>query len=98
MIIGVSSATLLPLMGAIVDYTRHRLLFGQITSALLCLCIFPQIFMNGDNFIVMAILQVVSSFVGWAQTELSHAYLPELTDDEMVLNDYNKGYTIAFFS
>mmetsp|Transcript_28548 Transcript_28548/g.69184 ORF Transcript_28548/g.69184 Transcript_28548/m.69184 type:complete len:507 (+) Transcript_28548:32-1552(+) len=98
MIIGLSSATLLPLMGAIVDYTRHRLLFGQITSALLCLCILPQVFMDADNFIYMAILQVVSSFLGWAQTELSHAYLPELTDDEMVLNDYTKRYTVAFFS
>ncbi|KAL3937618.1 MAG: hypothetical protein SGBAC_007310 [Bacillariaceae sp.] len=98
MIIGVSSATLLPFMGALVDYTRHRLLLGQITSAILCLSIFPQIFMNEDNFIFMAILQVISSFVGWAQTELTHAYLPELTNDEMILNDYNKGYTVAFFS
>ncbi|CAJ1954326.1 unnamed protein product [Cylindrotheca closterium] len=98
MIIGVASALFLPLMGAMVDYTRHRLLFGQITSAIICLCIFPQIFMNEDNFIVMAILQVISSFVGWAQTALSHAYLPELTDDELILNEYNKRYTVVFFS
>jgi UMF1 family MFS transporter len=98
MIIGLTSAALLPLMGAIVDYTRHRLLFGQITSAVFCVSIIPLIFLNEDNFIAMAIVQVVSSFVGWAQTELSHAYLPELTNDEMLLNDYTKSYTVAFFS
>eukprot|EP00980_Cylindrotheca_fusiformis_P004469 scaffold953_cov141-Cylindrotheca_fusiformis.AAC.13 len=98
MLVGVTSAALLPLMGAIVDYTRHRLLFGRITSALFCISIFPLIFLNENNFTAMAIVQVVSSFIGWAQTELTHSYLPELTDDEMVLNEYTKTYTMAFFS
>lgn len=98
MVIGVTSATLLPLMGAIVDYTRHRLLFGRIASALFCLSMFPSIFLNEQNFLIMAVIQVISSFVGWAQTELSHAYLPELTDNEMKLNDYTKSFTVAFFS
>jgi UMF1 family MFS transporter len=97
MIVGVSSACFLPLMGAIVDYTPHRLLVGQISSLIFTALIFPQIFLNEDNFFAMAIIQVIISFVGWAQTAVTYAYLPELTDDELVLNEYTKSFTIASF-
>jgi len=97
MIVGVSSAALLPVMGAIIDYTPHRLIVGQVVSALFCILLLPQIFLNEDNFFALAMVQVVNSVVGWAQTAITYAYLPELTPDELVLNDYTRSYTMAFF-
>jgi MFS-type transporter involved in bile tolerance (Atg22 family) len=92
MIVGVTSATMLPLMGAVIDYTPYRLRVGQVTSFIFCCLIFPQIFLTEDNFFAMAIIQVIVSVVGWAQTAITYAYLPELTDDELLLNDYTKSF------
>jgi MFS transporter, UMF1 family len=97
MIVGVASACLLPLMGALIDYTPYRLRAGRILSVLFTVLILPTIFLNEDNFFAVAIVQVVLSFVGWGQTALKHAYLPELTTDELLLNDYNKSFTAAAF-
>lgn len=97
MIVGVASAAMLPLMGAVVDYTPHRLRVGQVTSALFTILILPQVFLNEDNVFVMAILIMLSSFIGWAQTGISYAYLPELTTNELLLNDYTKSFTISSF-
>lgn len=97
MIVGVGSAALLPLMGAIVDYTPHRLKVGQVTSCLFTLLILPQVFLNEKNFFAMAIIQIIISFIGWAQTGITYAYLPELTTDENLLNDYAKSFTVSSF-
>ena len=98
MIVGISSAAMLPLMGAIIDYTSWRLRVGQITSGLFIILIFPQIFLTEDNFFAMAIIQICISFIGWVQTSITYAYLPELTNDELLLNDYTKSFTISSFT
>lgn len=97
MIVGVASACLLPLMGAIIDYTPHRLRVGRSLSALFTVLILPTIFLNEDNFFAIAIIQVIISFTGWAQTAISYAYLPELTTNELLLNDYTKSFTMASY-
>jgi MFS-type transporter involved in bile tolerance (Atg22 family) len=97
MIIGVTSAALLPLMGAVIDYSPHRLLVGKITTALFLLFTAPQLFLSAKNWFVMAIFQVCVSIFGWAQTAITYAYLPELTPDELALNDYTKSYTMLWF-
>eukprot|EP00934_Nitzschia_sp_Nitz4_P005376 Nitzschia sp. Nitz4//scaffold162_size51285//27330//28991//NITZ4_006971-RA/size51285-processed-gene-0.34-mRNA-1//1//CDS//3329537979//5366//frame0 len=97
MIVGVASACLLPLMGAIVDYTPYRLRIGQISSVLFTVLIIPTIFLNENNFFGVALVQVVLSFTGWAQTAISYAYLPELTTDVELLSDYTKSFTICNF-
>jgi MFS-type transporter involved in bile tolerance (Atg22 family) len=98
MIVGISSSAILPLMGAIIDYTPWRLSCGQITSLLFILTSIPQIFLNEQNFRILAIIQLLNSFIGWTQTELAYTYLPELSENEDVLNDYTKSFTVAFFS
>lgn len=97
MIVGVASACLLPLMGAIIDYTPHRLRVGRSLSTLFTVLILPTIFLNEDNFFGIAIIQVIISFTGWAQTAISYAYLPELTTNELLLNDYTKSFTMASY-
>jgi MFS-type transporter involved in bile tolerance (Atg22 family) len=97
MIVGVASSAMLPLLGAIIDYTKHRLLVGRITSLLFTICIFPTIFLNESNWFTIAIIQVIVSFVGWAQTSITYAYLPELTEDELLLGHWTKSFTIWQF-
>ena len=97
MVVGIASSAMLPLLGAIIDYTKHRLVVGRITSFVFTICIFPTIFLNEDNWFAIAILQVVISFVGWAQTSITYAYLPELTDDELLLGHWTKSFTIWQF-
>jgi MFS-type transporter involved in bile tolerance (Atg22 family) len=97
MIVGIASACLLPLMGAIIDYTPYRLQVGRILSALFTVLILPTIFLNEDNFFAIAIIQVIISFIGWAQTAISYAYLPELTTNELLLNDYTKSFTMLSY-
>jgi len=61
------------------------------------ICILPTIFLNESNWFAIAVLQVVISFVGWAQTAVTYAYLPELTDDELLLGEWTKSFTIWQF-
>lgn len=96
-IIGITSATLLPLMGALIDYSPHRLLVGKILTALFLLFTVPQLFISAENWYAMAYFQIFVSIFGWGQTAVTYAYLPELTPDELALNDYTKSYTILWF-
>jgi UMF1 family MFS transporter len=98
LIVGVTSTAILPLMGAIIDYTPHRRLVGRVTSFLFTILILPQIFISEDTFFAVVIIQIFVSFLGWMQTGITYAYLPELTTDELVLNDYTKNFTVTSFS
>mmetsp|Transcript_21205 Transcript_21205/g.50407 ORF Transcript_21205/g.50407 Transcript_21205/m.50407 type:complete len:419 (+) Transcript_21205:77-1333(+) len=97
MVVGVASSAMLPLLGAIVDYTSHRLLVGRIFSVLYTICILPTIFLNSNTWFGVAIVQVVVSFLGWAQTSVAYAYLPELTNDEILLGQWTMSFTIIQF-
>jgi len=97
-VVGIVSATFLPLLGAIVDYSRHRRLVGRCTSVAFTLLLFPQIFLSSKTWFAVAILQMGVAFTGWAQTMVTYAYLPELTDSEERLNQYNKSFNAASFS
>lgn len=96
-VVGVSSAALMPLMGSIVDYTKHRRLLGRVFAFLACIFMFPQIFIGENTFFMVAILQIIVAFVGWGHTMLSYAYLPELTNDEKALNKLTSQFTMVNF-
>lgn len=97
-VVGIVSAALLPLLGAIVDYTRHRRLVGRCTSVAFTLLLFPQIFLSSKTWFAVAILQMGVAFTGWAQTMVTYAYLPELTDSEERLNMYNRSFNAISYS
>jgi len=56
-VIGVLSAMLIPLMGAIVDYTSVRLKLGRIMTAICCILLFPQMFISQQTWFAVAIIQ-----------------------------------------
>mmetsp|Transcript_8388 Transcript_8388/g.11012 ORF Transcript_8388/g.11012 Transcript_8388/m.11012 type:complete len:522 (+) Transcript_8388:150-1715(+) len=97
-LVGVISAILLPVMGAIVDYTEKRLLVGKVTSIILCILLLPSLALSSETWFPIAILQLIVAFVGWAQTMVTYAYLPELTKSEERLNQYTQSFTIVSFS
>lgn len=97
MVVGVASSAMLPLIGAIIDYTPHRLIVGRSVSLLYTILILPTIFLNDQTWFTVAIIQVVISIVGWIQTSITYAYLPELTDDELLLGEWTKSFTMTQF-
>lgn len=94
MIIGSVTALSLPFLGAIVDYTRHRLLLGRITSFMFTVFLFPLIFLNEKNYIIILACHGLSIFFSWFVTTFYFAYLPELTSDELKLADWTKCITM----
>jgi len=97
MLIGILSSILLPVMGAIVDYTPHRRKVARTTSIIFCMFTFPQIFLNENNWFAMSLVFLISSFAGWAQSLVTYAYLPELTEDKELLNKFTSNFTIVPF-
>lgn len=75
---GLLAAFLLPIVGAIVDYTKHRKLLGLSTAVLLISVQAAQIYTVQSTWFVMAILQAINSFFYQALTLSAYAYLPEI--------------------
>jgi UMF1 family MFS transporter len=96
-VVGLVSALLMPFMGAIIDYTPHRLRVGQWLSVVFCILLVPQIFINENTWFAVAIIQIAVAFTGWAQTMVTYAYLPELTRSDVILNEYTQSFTILSF-
>ena len=96
-VVGVASAIFLPVMGAIVDFTPHRRLVGRWLSVGVCALQFPQIFLSDRTWFPIALLQIGVAFVGWAQTTVTHAYLPELSDNPERVSVYTQSFTIVSF-
>ena len=94
MIVGVIAACILPFAGAIVDTTRRRLLLGRIAAGVYTILLFPLIFLNKHNYIIILSIHGCSIFVGWFVNALFYAYLPELTTNELQLAQWTKCITI----
>jgi MFS-type transporter involved in bile tolerance (Atg22 family) len=62
-IVGLISACLMPLCGAIVDTTPYRRLFGRILVTFFCIFLFAGIFVSKNTWFPISILQVA-----WALT------------------------------
>ena len=97
-IVGVASTAMMPVFGAIVDFTSHRRLLGRCTSFVISLLLFPQVFLSSKTWFAVAILQLFIAFTGWTQSMVTCAYLPELTDSEDRLNQYLKSFSLVTFA
>jgi UMF1 family MFS transporter len=96
-VVGLVSAALMPIMGAVIDYTPHRLKVGQWFSVIFCVLLVPQIFINENTWFAVAIIQIAVAFTGWAQTMVTYAYLPELSTSDVILNQYTQSFTVLSF-
>lgn len=95
--VGLLSALLMPIVGAIIDTTNKRLQVGKWSTVVFCLLMVPQIAIGPRFWFPVAILQLVIAIIGWSQTLVTYAYLPELTDDEQQLNHFSQMFTTWSF-
>jgi len=98
-VIGVLATLFMPVIGAIIDYTPHRLLVGRVLASISCALTIPTIFISSNEwvFLLLAIVQVLQGFVGWGLTLIKYSYLPELTDDKALLNKYVASFNAIQF-
>jgi len=96
-IISLVAAVLIPPIGALIDYTRHRRLIGKVLSIIYCAMVLPQIFISQQTWFPVLIVVLFLGLVMWTQTLVVHAYLPELTEDENELNQLTKIFSIIPF-
>jgi hypothetical protein len=91
-IVGLISACLMPLGGAIVYITPYRRLFGRILVTFFCIFLFAGIFVSKNTWFPVTVLQVVWGFTVWFHVMIPYSYLPDLTNDEVIINNilYNK--------
>ena len=85
---------LLPFIGAVVDHTKHRLLLGRVTSLIFIALLFPLMFLDRYNYLIMLSCHGCSVFFGWFLQAFYYAYLPELTDDELKMAHWTNCITI----
>jgi len=97
-IVGISSAFIIPIMGAVVDYTDKRRYLGRWISVFYSGGILTLAFLNEDSWFALSIVLLVAVSIGWAQNMLFYAYLPELTDNESRLNEFSKSFTVLIFT
>jgi UMF1 family MFS transporter len=97
-VIALVVAVMIPLIGAVIDYTEHRRLIGKVLSLLYCLAILPQIFVSEDTWFPVLIVLLILGFIMWNQTLVLHAYLPELTEKEEELNQLTKAFSVFPFA
>eukprot|EP00531_Pseudo-nitzschia_arenysensis_P004395 CAMPEP_0116115384 /NCGR_PEP_ID=MMETSP0329-20121206/478_1 /TAXON_ID=697910 /ORGANISM="Pseudo-nitzschia arenysensis, Strain B593" /LENGTH=512 /DNA_ID=CAMNT_0003608813 /DNA_START=127 /DNA_END=1665 /DNA_ORIENTATION=- len=94
MVISSAVAFTLPFIGAIVDHTKHRLMLGRIMSLVFTGLLFPLIFLNRFNYLIVLACHGCSVFFGWFVQVFYYAYLPELTNDEVKLAEWSKCITM----
>jgi len=95
--ISIVSCVLMPLFGAVVDYTPHRRLMGRWFSAVLAIFLIPTIFVDELKWEITAAAFVVMTATSWGETVVCNAYVPELTEDESVLNYFTAMFVIIPF-
>ena len=93
-VVGVVSSALLPLVGAIIDHSAHRLLVGRQTALVFCVLSVPLIFVGERTWFPLAITLLVLAFSGWVHCSIAFAYLPELTKDRDELVKLTASFTM----
>jgi len=75
---GLTSAFLMPICGAFVDFTPYRRMVGIVTIVIIVAIQFVQVFINETTWLAMTILQGVAIFFYQLQVVAVYAYLPEI--------------------
>ena len=95
--VGMAAAVLMPICGAIVDITSHRLGLGRALACLFVSGTFVTIFVSEENYFAVSIVFALVVFVGLFETMTLYAYLPELTNDESTLNRFTRTFSVLSY-
>ena len=88
---------MMPLLGAIVDTTSYRRLFGRCLAVYHCFFLGFSIAISQNTWFTIAILQIVWGITTWAYTMISYSYLPDLTTDKPRMNQYTKQFAATSY-
>jgi len=96
---GVLAALLMPVIGAIVDFTPHRKLLGILSAFSIVMIQSIQILTNQKTWFVMSILQALAGFLYIVQVLATYAYLPEVGRlvDELTMTKFTSRFTMIQF-
>jgi UMF1 family MFS transporter len=93
MISSLVSASLLPLIGSIIDHTRYRRAVGRLSALALTVLALVQIWLLDQFWLGAAMLQVLVAFSYAIHLCSVYAYLPELSMDPDTLVKYTARFT-----
>uniref|UniRef100_A0A7S2A352 Major facilitator superfamily (MFS) profile domain-containing protein n=1 Tax=Ditylum brightwellii TaxID=49249 RepID=A0A7S2A352_9STRA len=97
-VVGLASAILMPIVGAIVDHTKYRKFMGALTAFLVCFVTGLQLIISQDTWFPVLILEIFGGFFFIAHLTSTMAFLPDLTMDEAELSHYTARFNIAGFT
>lgn len=97
-ITGSVAALLMPVVGAMVDHTRHRKLVGSVSALILIAISGGQISISESNWLAILILEAIGGFTLLVHTTAVFAYLPDLTFDESDLSHYTSQFNIRQYA
>jgi MFS-type transporter involved in bile tolerance (Atg22 family) len=95
-VIGVVAAALMPVLGAVIDHTRHRKLLAVASGILVVLLTGMQLAMNAStlNWLYVFICDALQTFFLFVHSASVFAYLPELTLVQSALPAYTAHFYI----
>lgn len=96
---GLLAAFLMPVIGAVIDYSSHRRTLGIVTAALLVVMQGAQIGTVSSTWLIMSILQAIVGFVYEVSFMIYASYLPEMSRElgDKVFVTVNKNHFLCLF-
>mmetsp|Transcript_3465 Transcript_3465/g.3976 ORF Transcript_3465/g.3976 Transcript_3465/m.3976 type:complete len:517 (-) Transcript_3465:679-2229(-) len=91
---GLLGAALMPVVGSVVDHTKHRRLVGRASWVGLVLVHATLMCASERNWLWMAGVQVCGRVVDLTHLMVSYAYLPEITDDSVELSRLSSSFNV----
>ena len=92
------SAVCMPLVGALIDYTKHRRLVGRLSAYLLVSFAIVNIFIGSKTWFALFLLLIPFVFTSMIHATASFAYFPELSNDAKTIHRYASSFTAVEFT
>jgi MFS-type transporter involved in bile tolerance (Atg22 family) len=108
--VGVATAVLMPILGAVVDHTSHRKAVGALSAFCVVLCTGLYMTMSesanssstttsdGTNWRWVLTIDSFQSFFLILHATASFAYLPDLSTDEQAIVHYTSSFSVRQYS
>ena len=93
----VAAALVMPIVGAVVDRTRHRRTVGALSAFVVLSITAGQIAINRNNWFTILILEGIGGFFLLVHVTAVFAYLPDLSLVEKDLVHFTTGFNVRQF-
>jgi len=95
LVVGISAGVTMPVVGAVVDHSHHRKLFGGLTALVVTVAAGLQLIMTQDNWFVVWIFEIVGGYALIMHIVCTMAYIPDLTHDIVAMGHYTSRFMIG---